>query len=462
MPTTQLEQFRIELYQHFNKRADAQMDLLDALSCQSQARSVVELSLQPQFRRAYSSVYAAIGESELTNETVAHLAGPHLSRPQNWPYYRLCVDVTPQPRPYTYCLQDRGFVYGNREQPVHIGHQYSSVVALPEVSDEEKTWTIPLAVTRVATSVDKELTGAEQVAALCDDRRLPFAETLTVLTGDTAYSKPAFLCRLATYENLVILTRVRADRVFYGPAAAPAAGRGRPQAFGARFVLADSTTWPEPDASWATEYVSERGQLRFVQVSGWHNRLMRGKRQPVLMPMEKYPFTLIRVVVTDAAGSAVFKRPLWLLVIGQRRHELSLAQAYETFSQRFRQEHTFRFLKNRLLVTAFQTPDTPREEKWWRLAHLAYLQLWVARPLADVLPRPWEQYQPRLKARARSPSLVQRDLGRILRQVGTPALPAKPRGKSPGRSVGYCPGQRTRHPTVRKRPKKVKQRPKSV
>jgi len=42
---TQLKQFREQVYQNFNKRADAIMDLLDALSSNSQARSVVELSL---------------------------------------------------------------------------------------------------------------------------------------------------------------------------------------------------------------------------------------------------------------------------------------------------------------------------------------------------------------------------------------------------------------------------------
>lgn len=460
MPTTKLMQFRYELYQHFNKRADATMDLLDALSCQTNAQSIAALSLQPQFRREYSSVYAAIDESEISNRTLARLAGPHLDRPQSWPFYRLCVDVTPQPRPYTYCLADRSFVYSGSEKQVQIGHQYSTVVSLPEVGDQEKTWVTPLAVTRVATQADKERTGAEQVGELLNDPQLPFGDALVVLSGDTYYSKPSFLHRLLPHENLVVLARVRADRVFYCQPDETYAGRGRRTAFGARFVLADPTTWPEPAETWTTEYVSERGHQRFVTVSGWYNILMRGKRKPYVMPMERHPFTLVRVVVTDAAGVAVFQRPLWLILIGRRRHEVSVGQAYETFQQRFRQEHAFRFLKRRLLLTAFQTPDTPTEEKWWRLAHLAYLQLWVAKPWANALPNPWERYLPRLKAAARSPTMVQRDLGRILRLVGTPALPVKPRGKSPGRPTGYCPGRRPRLPTVRKRPKQVKKRPK--
>jgi hypothetical protein len=57
---TQLKQFREQVYQNFNKRADAIMDLLDALSSNSQARSVVELSLEACFRREHTSVFKAI------------------------------------------------------------------------------------------------------------------------------------------------------------------------------------------------------------------------------------------------------------------------------------------------------------------------------------------------------------------------------------------------------------------
>ena len=60
MPTqdviTQLKQFRQQVYTFFPERADALMDLLDALSGNTHARSVIELSLNPLFRRGYSSV----------------------------------------------------------------------------------------------------------------------------------------------------------------------------------------------------------------------------------------------------------------------------------------------------------------------------------------------------------------------------------------------------------------------
>jgi len=44
---TILRQFRQEVYQNFNKRADTLMNLLDALSSNTTGQTVVELSLNP-------------------------------------------------------------------------------------------------------------------------------------------------------------------------------------------------------------------------------------------------------------------------------------------------------------------------------------------------------------------------------------------------------------------------------
>ncbi len=55
--------FRQELYNCFDSRQDTVMDLLDALASNQQARSTVELSLNPLFRRDYSALYQAIEEA---------------------------------------------------------------------------------------------------------------------------------------------------------------------------------------------------------------------------------------------------------------------------------------------------------------------------------------------------------------------------------------------------------------
>ncbi|HLA08718.1 MAG TPA: hypothetical protein VJ022_14840, partial [Anaerolineales bacterium] len=81
---TQLMQFREQVYQNFNKRADALMDLLDALSSQGRARSVVELCLEACFRREHTSVFKAIASysPKWISKSLAQLASPYLPRPQ--------------------------------------------------------------------------------------------------------------------------------------------------------------------------------------------------------------------------------------------------------------------------------------------------------------------------------------------------------------------------------------------
>ena len=56
------QRFRHKLYTILPNRRDSLMDLLDALSSNQTARSPVELSLNPLFRRNYSALYKAVAQ----------------------------------------------------------------------------------------------------------------------------------------------------------------------------------------------------------------------------------------------------------------------------------------------------------------------------------------------------------------------------------------------------------------
>jgi hypothetical protein len=90
-----LAQFRNDVYEWFPHRADALMDLLDALSSNTTARSVVELSENPLFRRQYSSVHDGIEhlfvpdseasrlqERQDLEQAFIRLLIPYLTKPQ--------------------------------------------------------------------------------------------------------------------------------------------------------------------------------------------------------------------------------------------------------------------------------------------------------------------------------------------------------------------------------------------
>lgn len=454
---TQLEQFRQQVYQNFTKRADAMMDLIDALSSNTSARTVVELSLNPCFRRDYSSLFKAIDECQIESSRIAKLAKAHLPRPEQRAFWLFGVDVTPQERRFARTLKDRGFVYkpntlkGNK--PVTIGHQYSSVVCLPE-KDAEQTapWVIPCSTRRVKGSEDKEMVGAKQMADLLADPQMPFHGQLCVEVGDASYSKPAYLAANRRYTNLVSIVRARSNRTFYRQPdeTKTSDSQGHPTWFGKAFVLPEPETWHDPDETFTTTHVSRRGRKYRVEIQAWQDMLMRGKQKPHPIPMQRYPFTLVRVCLYNEQGKLAFQRPLWLIVVGERRHELSLADIYPVYCQRFDLEHFFRFGKQRLLLDKFQTPETVHEETWWQLVHLAYLQLWVARTSAQCLPRPWERHLPVVKTGQISPAFVQRDFARIIRQLGTPAHSPKPRGIPPGRRKGMSLTPRKRRKVLRK------------
>jgi len=93
----------------------------------------------------------------------------------------------------------------------------------------------------------------------------------------------------------------------------------------------------------------------------------------------------------------LFKRPLFLIIAGKRKAEVSTQDSYESYRQRFDLEHFFRFGKNRLVMDKVQTPDTEHEEVFMQYMLLAAAQLYLARKLGVNLPKPWEKNLPEFK-----------------------------------------------------------------
>ena len=253
MEATPLWRFREQLYQNLSNRADTLLELLDALSSNTSARSVVELSLAPSFRRHYSALYKAIADFQLDAEVQRRLVGSAVPEPRRRPFWLFSLDVTSCPRPYAPTLADRALVYAPQvvrsNKPVTVGHQYSSLVALPEKEAGDPPWVIPLEIQRVSSQEDKEMVGAEQLAVWLQDPHLPFGEGLCLVVADTAYSKPPFLLAHPDLPNLVKVVRVRSNRVFYRryqPPEEEQPRRGHPRWYRDRFALPKSgPSWPK-------------------------------------------------------------------------------------------------------------------------------------------------------------------------------------------------------------------------
>jgi hypothetical protein len=470
--THKLEQFRSELYEALPYRRDTLFDLLDALSSNTTARSVVELSLSPFFRREYSSITDGIDnffqategeERREWEQELVRVIGPYLPAPQERKFWLFGIDVTPQPRPFAKTLADRTYVYqpntmkGNK--PVNIGHQSSVLAYLPEKGEKTPPWLVPLNVRRVSSEEKNNEVGAEQVKALISDEKLPFSGKLKVLVGDSDYSARTFLGAIygdkaaedgkKKSNDQVVIVRAASNRTFYHapPKIEGKKPVGHPIWYGKPFRLPDKTTWGKPAEEEWTTWTTHRGQEYDVRLRGWLNIRMTGNKDH---QMHNYPFTLIRADVLDKKGKPVFKRPMWLIVMGERRAEVSLMESWESYGQRVDLEHYFRFGKQKLLLNTYQTPDVEHEENWGQIVQLAYIFLWLAAGLAEDMPRPWEKPAVQAEAELASPSRTQRGFGGIISQFGTPAKTAKPRGYSPGRAKGEKPGPRKRHAVIKK------------
>jgi hypothetical protein len=435
------------------------MDLVDAISSNTSARSVVELSLNPHFRRHYTALNKAVNVNALPKQKLAELASQTIGAPSKRKFHLLAVDVTSAPRPFADTLRDRGFVYqpntikGNK--PIAIGHQYSFWAWLPEKTlPMSGNWVVPLSLQRVSSQANKEQVGAKQLSDLLANKELPFGEAFCVEVADSAYSKPAYLSANREYANLVTIARARGTRIFYrqpAPEEQPAE-KGHPTWYGKPFHLKEPETWGVPEQIAETTFISHKQMTYRVEIQAWHDLLMRGKKA---CPMRQCPFTLAKIRWYNQKGEALFQKPLWLIIMGERRMELPLLHIYEAYLQRYDLEHFFRFGKQKLLLNKFQTPDDKHEEHWWQLVALAYLQLWAAKDAASHLPRPWEQYLPSPADKQPTPAMVLRDMSRIIRQIGTPAPAPKPRGKSPGRRKGAKFTPRIRQPVMKKGTPKV-------
>jgi hypothetical protein len=140
-------------------------------------------------------------------------------------------------------------------------------------------------------------------------------------------------------------------------------------------------------------------------------------------------------------------QPLWLVWWGPAL-PADLRVVWRWYRRRFAVEHLFRFLKQTLGWTTPHPRAPQAADRWSRLLAAGVWQLWLGRDLVADARLPWE----RPAADELSPGRVRRAFAGLLLVLGTPAKPPRPRGKSPGRHVGQCPGPAPRCPVLRRAP----------
>lgn len=455
--------FRHRLFQLFPYRAGATLDLIDALSAMTTADSVVKVSLSDLFSRTYSSLTDVL--SSLFRKNLKTLPTDEERHEQAFKVTQLLVercapsssekdpvlfaiDCTANSRIYANKLDDRTNVHAPNhvpgQKPITIGHEYSVLVYLPnQPEDRELHWVVPLSVRRVRSGQSGPQVGLRQLEEIvnCTDFKAHFCISVT----DAAYSTKNWVIGVDQWPQVVQIARVRSNRKFFRlPTPNSQTRRGRPQEYGEELVLQAP---PEPDLEEITTMITRKGKECQVLLQRWNDIIMQGSKEE---RTHEHPFDLLKITVTDKKGNPVYRRPLWVIIVGARRREVRSKDAHTAYGRRYDIEHFFRFGKQRLQLVNSQTCKTHHEENWHWIGLLAYNMLYHARSLASAVRYPWEKKEIRILGSIERPSQVQRDYSRIIREIGTPAPVPKPRGKSPGRQLGQKGGERPDCPVIRK------------
>jgi len=426
MDFTPLPTFRQEAYRCFRRAADALFEVVDALLTEDRARSFVELSQAPSCQRQWPSLYAALSDGRIDRAALRRLFVRTLPRPVAGTRLVLGLDTSPIHRPAAPTLADRTLVYSPNlpagTTPVRPGWSFSTVAVLP---DPPSSWTYVLDNARVPSTATATTVGARQLATL-----LPLLAERPLLLGDGHYGSAAWVVATARLPCDQLL-RTKRDRVLYRPAPPRTGKRGAPKKDGARFKGSDPTTHGSPDAEWAGTDAAGHA----LTVTAWTGLHLKSCRDVAI--------TVLRVTRAGAAGTARDPHESWFWWLGGDLPPL--ATVPNLYARRFGLEHGDRFDKQALLWEAPRLRTPARFQRWTDLVALAHNHLVLARPQATVSHRPWEAI-----TRPVTPPQVRRAMGRILVQVGTPARPPRPRGKSPGRAPGTVVPPAPRYPVIRK------------
>jgi hypothetical protein len=423
---TTLAAFRQAVYRSFTRSGDALFELIDALLTHPGARSFVELSEAPSCRRRWCSGYAALQDGRVERAALRRAFVAALPAPPTGARLVLGLDSSPIHRPAAHTFADRALVYCPNlppgARPVRPGWQFSTVVALPE---PVSSWTYVLDNQRIASAESATTVGAAQLRTL-----LPLLSARPVLVADGHYGCAAWVEATAALPCDQLL-RTRRDRVLYRPAPPRTGRRGAPRKDGPRFQGSDPATHGTPDGHW--DGADARGQR--VRVTWWAGLHLKACRQVAV--------TAICVVRHQAQGTARDPRESWFWWLGGPLPPPALLPRY--YGRRFGLEHGYKFQKQALLWDAPRVRTPAQFERWSDVVAAAHNHLARARSLVAAAHRPWEA-----RTKPATPQQARRAMPRILSQVGTPAAPPRPRGKSPGRPRGALIERAPRRPVLRK------------
>ncbi len=430
---SKLTEFRQAIYEHgFSRRRDAQFELLDALLVKDQIASFPMLSCSTAFTRRWHSAYAALGKGGQDTTWLRSYLAKQV--PETGIQF-FALDCTAWARPAAHTLPDRKYVYQpsrtHQGSVAVIGHAYSLLDWVPEPNS---SWSLSVDVNRVSSKQTDLEVGVEQVKRLCRARGAR-EHGVDIVAADAKYGNHPFLEALKD-QPCGIVVRLRKDRVLFRPAPERKPGtRGRPRKHGARFAFKEPDTWGEAD-----EFVAlQHPRWGSVEIRRWND----------LHAWQSVDTWFDVLQVQAHLEKDEPPAPLWLAWQAPptmpKGVQVSAETIWQAYQHRWPIEPSIRFRKQRLWWTLPQFQLVEAADRWSTLVSLAMWMLYLARPIVQDQPLPWQQPQHDL-----TPGRVKRGIGTIFRAIANPASSPKPRGIPPGWPKGKERKRRERFPVVRK------------
>ncbi|MFT4052514.1 MAG: NF041680 family putative transposase [Microbacterium sp.] len=439
-----LDEFRIGLYECFERRADVLSELVDAITCATgPVTDLARLSLDPAHRRGHGALYDALAcgviDTGRLRALVASCPVPKIAGPDGRERIVLGVDVSNWLRPDAGTSPDRSFCHtyarGRGQAQMIPGWAYSFVAALEAGAT---SWTALLDAVRLRPADDVTAVTAAQLRAVIGElhraghHRSGDPDILVVL--DAGYDTARLAWLLAGLPVLLV-GRVRSDRVFHAPAGARRGPtKGRPPRHGAKLTLRDPGNGPDPDLATMND-TSRYGRAEAFAFARMHPKIAsRGGWASHDGPLPVIEGTVIRLQVERLPGDRD-PRPVWLWASKPTPDDRAeIDHWWSMYLRRFDLEHTFRFLKQTLGWTRARLRDPDAADRWTALIIAAHTQLRLARPIAADHRLPWQR-PPR--DGLITPARVRAGYRRVHAMTVRPARAPKPSRAGPGRPKGH-------------------------
>jgi hypothetical protein len=499
-----LRKFREGLLGCLTARGDALFELADAVACSDRpVRSLVQLCLEPEFRRGHGALYDALAAGRVNDERLFCLLTrtltPLVDGPEGrawiaehdvidrgmldralsgvpaadaarvrdacarWSRVRVAIDATAYPRPRAECSPGREHVHNGAchcrgSSKTAPGWQYQ----IAAVTGQLRTAWAAVIDARRTTRADHTAQTIAQARTVV--RRLhatgAAGPAAPLLIFDAGYSAAALTDGLSGYPAH-ILVRLPAGSTFYTDAVAWPGKNGRPAHRGLEVHCLEAEDLaaaaagqaprgrkkplppnPEPDEELMLPDTPLYGTVRAQAWHDVHPQLHGGRGWfEGRDPLPVLRGTLVHVTVERLPDGRDPHRQLWLWHAGPG--PLSLDELRRAYLARFDIEHAIRTLKGTLGLTAAKVRTPEQADHWTRVVIAVHAQLLLARPLAADLRRPWEKRPD--PGRPLSPGRVRRGFRDIRPRLGTPARVPKPARPGPGRPKGSTTGPAPRH-----------------